>query len=599
MSTLKPVIYQLVVRYFGNTNLTNARDGTRDVNGCGTFADINDAALASLREMGVTHIWLTGVLRQATLTDYPELGLPADDPDVVKGIAGSFYAVRDYFDVCPDYARDPKNRLAEFDALIQRIHSAGMKALIDLVPNHVARGYASVVKPELSFGEGDNAGVFFDPQNHFFYLVNPPGQALKLTKPAYWNVPGKTFDGAFALEDGTPGHTPRATGNNAATSTPSLYDWYETVKLNYGFDFTTGERRYTPRPRTWDLIDQILAYWQARGVDGFRCDFAHYVPAEAWSFLIGRAKQRDPDAYILAEAYPWEGSGDPVTDMQQLVDAGFDAVYHDDSYNKLKRIYQGTGRQDDYSGAMVALSPERRRHSVEYVENHDERRVASSIVYNTGWGDSGFGDMRAGYLIAPLQYLYGPGPVLFYNGQETGEPGAGFEGYGGEDGRTTLFDYWTMPTFAQWVNDHRYDGGQLSTQQKRLRAFYADLLNFCQDPSIRGSGYWGLKYHNRPELFPDCPADLYSFARFADQSGRLAIVVGNFNRRDTVTGKIRIPQGLADLAKLPADVCTTLVLDCAGKQDRSIAELPREHLIERGFEVSIAPESASVYIIEV
>lgn len=598
MSTLKPVIYQLVVRCFGNTNVTNARNAPKDVNGCGTFGDINDAALAALRAMGVTHIWLTGVLRQATLTDYPELGLPADDPDVVKGIAGSFYAVRDYFDVCPDYAREPKNRLAEFDALVERIHAHGMKALIDLVPNHVARGYASVVKPELSFGHKDDTSVFFHPQNHFFYLVSPPGQKLKLSKPQHWDAPGMPCDGAFEPEDGAPGHTPKATGNNAATSTPSMFDWYETVKLNYGFDFTTGHAQYSPRPRTWDLIDQILAYWQARGVDGFRCDFAHYVPQEAWAYLVGRAKQRNANAYFLAEAYPWAGSGDPITDMQQLVDAGFDAVYHDDSYNKLKRIYQNTGGQDDYSGAMVALSPDRRKHSVEYIENHDERRVASPVVYHVGWGESGFGDMGAGYLLAPLQYLYGPGPVLFYNGQETGEPGAGFEGYGGEDGRTTVFDYWTMPTFAKWVNGHRYDGAKLSDDQKRLRSFYGALLHLCQDRSIRGIGYWGLKYHNRPENFRDCPGDLYSFARFEDHAGRVAIVVANFNRRDRITGRIRIPEGLAAQTSLPASAHVTLMLDRAGAQDRGIGVHSRQRLIEDGFEVALAPESASVYIIE-
>ena len=162
----KPVIYQLVVRYFGNTNTTNKVNGHIDVNGCGKFADVNAAALTSLKALGVTHIWLTGVLRQATLTSYDELGLPADNPNIVKGFAGSFYAVRDYFDVCPDNAVDPVQRLLEFEALVSRIHDAGMKAIIDLVPNHVARSYQSVVKPELSFGAHDDQSTFFAPGNH-------------------------------------------------------------------------------------------------------------------------------------------------------------------------------------------------------------------------------------------------------------------------------------------------------------------------------------------------------------------------------------------------------------------------------------------------
>lgn len=593
----KPIIYQLVVRYFGNTNTTNRRDGTLAVNGCGRFEDVNDAALASLRQLGVTHLWLTGCLRQATLTDYSSIGLPPDDPDVVKGIAGSFYAVRDYFDVCPDYARDPAERLAEFDAMISRVHRAGLKALIDLVPNHVARGYRSVVNPELNFGDGDDTNCFFHPGNHFFYLADPPGQRLVMRRPAYWNPEGFRFDGHFDGEDGSADRPPKATGNNCASASPGEYDWYETVKLNYGYDFVKCVGHYSPRPRTWDAINQVLAYWQGRGVDGFRCDFAHYVPAEAWSFLIGRARARDPQVFFCAEAYPWAGSGDPVTDMQQLVDAGFDAVYHDESYNRLKRVYQGHGSQDDYHHAVTSMSPVRRRHSLLYLENHDERRIASPVVRHVGPGESGFGSAEAGYLLAPLQFLHGPGPVLLLNGQEVGEPAEGFEGFGGDDGRTTLFDYWCMPEFAKWVNGHAYDGGGLSRAQRNLRAFYADLLALCQDDAVRGGGSWGLKHFNRPERFGDCPGDLFSFARFADKGGRLLVVVANFNLHSHTAGRIRIPRELTDTAGLPEEVGVGLVLDRAGAQDLVLVSMSRHALNEHGFVVTIPAQSAHVYVI--
>src|SRR6516164_49555 len=123
---MKPVIYQIVARYFGNTNTTNQQDGTIEANGCGKFADITEIALQALEDLGVTHVWLTGCLRQATLTGYPDVELPSDDPDVVKGRAGSLFAVRDYFDVCPDYARHPANRLDEFVSLVDRIHRVGL-----------------------------------------------------------------------------------------------------------------------------------------------------------------------------------------------------------------------------------------------------------------------------------------------------------------------------------------------------------------------------------------------------------------------------------------------------------------------------------------
>lgn len=594
-SPLKPVLYQLVVRTFGNTNTTNRTDGPIEVNGCGRFADVNEAALAAIRGLGATHVWLTGCLRQATLTDYPELGLPADPADVVKGRAGSFYAIRDYFDVCPDYAVDPSARLDEFDTLVDRAHAAGLRVLIDFVPNHVARGHRSVVRPDLQFGEGDDQSRFFDLSNHFFYLADPPGQSLRLRKPDHWNPDGVAFTGTYAPEDGGPGRTPRATGNNVASSNLSTTDWYETAKLNYGYNFVDQTGRYDPRPRTWDLMDAVLAYWQARGVDGFRCDFCHYVPAAAWSFLIGRARERVPGTYFVAEAYPFPGSGDPITEMDQLLDAGFDAVYHDASYDRLRMIYQCAGDQDHYDREMVAQPTERRARLVQYLENHDERRLASPIVFGVGPDDTGLGSAEAGYQLAPLQYLYGPGPVLFHNGQEVGEPGAGREGYGGEDGRTTLFDYWSMPEFARWVNGHAYDGGGLDPWQRDLRRYYADLLALCQDPAVRADGYWGLKYFNRPDRFADCPADLYSFARFEPGSGRLLVVVANFRGGAAAEGRIRIPEELADAAGLGDELTVTLRLDRTGARADRVVGCSRPALASEGFPAAIPDQTSHVF----
>ena len=205
--------------------------------------------------------------------------------------------------------------------------------LLDFVPNHVARGYHSVVHPDLDFGSGDDKTTFFDRDNHFFYLVTPPGQKLTLARPMHWNPSGVVFDGQFAAKDGSPGRPPRATGNNVTSARPGVYDWYETVKLNYGYNFVDRTGHYEPRPRTWEVMDQILAFWQAQGIAGFRCDFAHYVPGAAWTYLIRQARQRDAGDFF-AEAYPFPNSGDPITDRQQLIDAGFDAVYHDGSYDR-------------------------------------------------------------------------------------------------------------------------------------------------------------------------------------------------------------------------------------------------------------------------
>jgi hypothetical protein len=282
--------------------------------------------------------------------------------------------------------------------------------------------------------------------------------------------------------------------------------------------------------------------------------------------------------------------------MHQLIDVGFDAVYHDPAYDLLKAIYQGKASQDDYYHEM-ASPPIARKHVVEYLENHDERRVASPIALNEGPDNSGFGSAEAGYHLAPLQYLSGSGPTLLLNGQEVGEPGAQAEGYQLADGRTTIFDYWAMPEFAKWVNGGRYDGGGLSKAQLALRQFYAALLGLCQDPSVLGDGYWGLKYFNRPERFADCPADLYSFARFQSGSRRALVVVANFRPGAAVQGWIRIPQELVAAAGFTGDVSVQLRLDRKGRRDACVATVNAGRLTIDGFPVSLSNQSAYVYAI--
>jgi glycosidase len=590
---MKPIIYQLVVRYFGNTNIANQINGSITTNGCGKFNDINTTALSALKNLGVTHLWLTGVLRQATLTDYSLAGMPADDPDIVKGLAGSFYAVRDYFDVCPDYTTTPQNRMQEFESLLQRIHDVGLQVLIDLVPNHVSRGYNSTTNPANTFGHSDDFTQFFSSRNNFFYLIDPPNQALQLKKPASWNPSGITFDGRFGLEDGSLGHPAKATGNNVTSPSPSENDWYETIKLNYGFNFATQVSTYTPQPQTWADIDSILAYWQAKGVDGFRCDFAHYVPKEAWTFLITNARQRRP-AYFVAEAYPYANSGDPIQNQQELIDSGFDAVYHYQAYNALKGIYTD-GLLGAFDQELVSQTTTMRGHFVSYIENHDERRVASPIVRNQGPGASGFGSMDAGYQLAPLQFLYASGPALLFNGQEVGEPGAGVAGFSGDDGRTTIYDYWAMPEFAKWVNGLLYDGAGLNSSQTALRKFYSNLNQVCQNPAVAGDGFWGLLYFNNPGRFGDCPGGLYSYARFQSGSGVALLVAANLQPSSNIQGQLRVPPELSAAVKLAQSVDVRMILGRSGAVNTLVGTFTVDALASAGFAISIENQAAQVY----
>ncbi len=570
-------IYQLLPRVFGNTNETRKPNGTIAENGSGKFSDINDAAIASLKQLGITHVWLTGVLQQATSTDYSAIGEPADDPDLLKGLAGSPYAIRDYFDLCPDYADHPAERLAEFKALIARLHSAGLLAIIDFVPNHVARSHQSSVMPDLSFGAKDDRAKFFDAQNNFFWLQHDtPGGGPPLRLPTVENgrfisptcaVLGKG-DGLFDGER----DCGRVTGNNVANWSPTTNDWYETVKLNYGFDFTTGRRAYphgeqrdSAIPDTWIKMDRILAYWQEQGVDGFRCDMAHMVPPEFWAWAIARARVRQPEVFFAGEAYDNDPAkvpgGDPLLAalndhkgnvMFDLLAAGFNAVYDDPSYKKLKSIYDGGGWANDLDHVLGADFIF--QNSLRYAENHDEVRLAGKGQ----WGGVG---AEVGRPVAGILYGLSCGPALLYSGQEVGEPADGVEGFGGDDARTTIFDYWSMPELAKWVNGHRYDGGRLSPPQRDLRSFYAKLITLTGQPAFRDGEFFALNpSNNGNDRFGRLAGEtasghwLYAYLRSDASTGQHFLVVANLHRSETLRDvEIRLPQDAIGLLGIPRD----------------------------------------------
>ena len=536
-------IYQLLPRLFGNTNETRKPNGTMSENGVGKFADIDERALAALRdELGTTHLWLTGVLAQATSADYPAIGKPADDPVLLKGLAGSPYAIKDYGDVCADYALDPEKRMSEFQLLIARAHAASLKVLIDFVPNHVARSHSSSV---VAFGEKDDRTRFFSPINNFFWLQNDsPGGGPPLRLPP----------GPFAPER----ETARVTGNNAATWTPSRNDWYETVKLNYGFDFTTGRRAYDPIPDTWHKMDAVLAHWQSIGVDGFRCDMSHMVPPEFWRWAVARARERQRGVMFIGEAY----NNDPMkvesaeggkNVMLELLDAGFDAVYDDPSYKVLKRIYDGPAWANDLDAVH---GEERLFHgSLRYAENHDEVRIAS----RGNWGSHG---ANVGVAVSAILWGMSRGPALIYCGQEVGEPARDSEGFGGDDGRTSIFDYWSMPEFTKWVNGRKFDGGRLSPEQRTLRTTYGKLLKIYGEPAFRDGSFQplnGANVHN--EYYGRLPGEqasghwLYSFVRRDANSGQQFIVAVNLHpseplrnvRISTHTDRVKIVDRFGDI----------------------------------------------------
>lgn len=538
----RPVIYQLMVRTFGNPNETRRPNGTLAENGCGRFVDLDATALAAIRHMGFTHVWLTGVLEQASGTAYP--GRPADDPDILKGLAGSPYAIKDYFDVCPDYAVDPARRLEEFKELLDRCQQHRLKVIIDFVPNHVARSYGSDVRPESSFGAGDDPSVFFARDNHFYYLRAADaggGPPLKLPMRGQPGCDGR-FDPERAIG--------RVTGNNVISWAPTAGDWYETVKLNYGHDFTTGrDTSALPGPlaspvevpKTWRTMDEILAYWQQLGVEGFRVDMAHLVPMPFWRWLVRRARARQSGVFFCAEAYdndPAKLSDGNVLD--ELLEAGFDAVYDDPVYDVLEGIYDSGKWANDLD--PLTFTGRRFHQSLRYAENHDEVRLANPQV----WGGVG---MQVGRPVSAVLFAMGRGPLMIYHGQEVGEAALESAGYGGGNSRTSIFDYVSMPEFCKWFNGGRCDGGRLSAAQAELRGWYIRLLGWLREPAFTQGEFHGLNHANRDHpgfgrLAGESVSGhwLYAFLRHDPGSGQSFLVVANFHPTSALCGvTVRIP----------------------------------------------------------
>lgn len=507
----KLVIYQLLPRYFSNANTTNKLHGSKEENGVGKFNDINEKALQELKKLGVSHVWFTGIIEHATMTDYQAFGVKTDDPDVVKGKAGSPYAIKDYYDVDPDLAVDVKNRMAEFEQLLKRTHQTGLKVLIDFIPNHVARTYQSDAKPNgvVDFGEQDDKTVSYSPKNDFYYL---PGKTFVV--PEGVNPGGSAFN--HLLKDGKFDENPaKVTGNNIFNEKPGIDDWYETIKLNYGRDLQNGKEFLNPIPPVWLKMRDILQFWVNKDVDGFRCDVAEFVPVEFWAWVIPELKRSKPSLIFMAESY------NPQLYTQYVQQGKFDYLYDKVGlYDVLKKLIKNEpgANVKEISAVLNSQGPELWPHMLRFLENHDEERIASK----------GFAqDAKLAIPAMVLTSTLAKGPTMIYFGQEVGEQGAGVEGFGGDDNRTTLFDYWGLPQHQQWLNGGKFDGGSLSSEQKKLRAFYSKLLNLSTSNKAIASGQF-LELLNLPGL----NEKQYAYIRYTGQ--HRVLVVANFDRSKAI-----------------------------------------------------------------
>jgi glycosidase len=518
----KIAVYQMMTRLFGNKSTANKTYGTLEENGVGKFNDVTSQALSAIKQLGITHVWYTGVIEHAVLTDYSQHGIPLDDADIVKGRAGSPYAIKDYYDVNPDLASDVPNRMKEFDALIERTHKLGLKVLIDFVPNHVARAYKSDAKPPgtRDLGEDDDKSFAFKPDNNFYYL---PGQSFQVPGGyrSLGNNPFPTKDGKF---EETPA---KVTGNDQFTASPGVNEWFETVKLNYGVDIQNGRQtHFDPTPDTWNKMRDILKYWAEKHVDGFRCDMAEMVPVEFWNWVIPQIKEVNPDIIFIAEIYNPD-------QYRNYIDKGrFDYLYDKVLlYDTLRMMLNGERSTRDIAAIQKRLEGVN-QNMLHFLENHDEQRLASRFFA---------GDMWKGLPAMVISATIDQGPVMIYFGQEVGEPGLGSEGFQGDDGRTTIFDYWGVPEHQKWMNGGKFDGGLLSPEQKQLRQFYGDLIGLSmKSPAITQGAYVDITEFNISRSnFDD---KVHAFIRYFDKER--FIIVNSFNDQPR-TIKVTIPEQTA------------------------------------------------------
>ncbi|MEM9001032.1 MAG: alpha-amylase family glycosyl hydrolase [Bacteroidota bacterium] len=540
MKKKKTVVYQVFTRLFGNTDSTNTPWGTIEENGVGKFADFTDRALSEIRDLGVTHIWYTGVPHHAVIHDYTTYGISNDDPDVVKGRAGSPYAVKDYYNVNPDLAVHPENRLEEFRALIDRTHRHGMKVLIDIVPNHVARKYEGLTNPEgvEDFGTHDDTTVEYHRDNNFYYIPDT------LFKVPEWQEGYLPLGGdVHQLSDGKFTENPaKWTGNGSRMSQPNFHDWYETVKINYGIrpdgtkDFEELPERYAQMdhqahfefwknkdlPNSWLKFRDIALYWLDLGVDGFRFDMAELVPVEFWSFMNSSIKMKNPDAFLLAEVY------NPSLYRDYIHKGKMDYLYDKvELYDSIKHIMKGYGWTDHIPVVQEGLH-DIEHHMLHFLENHDEQRIASPDFV---------GDATIAKPAMVVSATISTSPTMIYFGQEVGEPGAENAGFGSPT-RTSIFDYIGVPHHQRWVNHKQFDGGQLSGPERQLRDFYKRLLNFTIKSDALMGDYQEIHFYNK-ENTEHYNHRVLSYVRWSEEE-RL-IVVANFDAKDHFGFELKVP----------------------------------------------------------
>lgn len=514
----KVIIYQMIPRLWGNIGEKNIKNGTLKDNGCGKFSSIDTISLEYLRSLGVSHVWYTGIIRHATAEDSD--GCTPSSADWVKGRAGSPYSITDYYDVNPYLADEPENRMEEFHKLVERTHAAGLKVIIDFVPNHVARDYGRFAAAHpaptgmAALGESDDKSVHWKDSNDFFYYPGIP-LALPIQNQTYMEMP--------AMASG-----------NSYTSSPGVNDWYDTIKLNYCDSHT----------ETWEKMYDIVNFWAGQGVDGFRCDMVELVPQAFFKWLISRIKKDRPDLLFVAEVYQ------KTLYSKYIREIGFDLLYDKSGiYDTLRAIVEKNAKDsgvpvEDWQSAkritwnwqsLGDLQP----YMLNFLENHDEQRFASDF----------FGcDARNSYAALYTALYMNNAPFMLYAGEEVGERGMDNEGFSGRDGRTSIFDWWAPSSLTRLYKYIHGEKKALTPEEETMLDTYRKALKFAaEDNAVSKGTFYDLCYCNYASdgFNPD-----RHFAFLRDFEDETLLIVCNFSKNDADM-KISIPEHAFNWMKMP------------------------------------------------
>lgn len=514
------IIYQMFPRIFSNTTENPIPWGTLEQNGSGKLNDLSPEVIRSIKNLGANCIWLTGVIEHATKTDFTAFGIEKDNPNVVKGEAGSPYAIKDYYDVDPAIAESVPDRMKEFENCVRRIHDEQMKVIIDFVPNHTARRYHSDVAPAgvKDFGSDDDITMAFSPSNNYYY------------------IPFQQFSPNFPLD--SEGDIPyvefpsKATGNDCFNAFCNVNDWYETVKLNYGHDYGDWSDHFYPVPDTWMKMLAILRHWASKGIDGFRCDMCFMVPLPFWNWAIPQVKKDYPHILFISEIYDVAqyrsfldyGHFDYLYDKVNLYDTLVDIEIHNHSAARLTGAWQTV---DGIGGRML-----------NFLENHDEVR----------FGSKAYAGNPANVLPSlVVSSMMSKGPFMIYYGQELGESGRDNEGFAGDNNRSTIFDYWSYDTMRRWFNSGSPSEEKLTAHERWLRNIYRKTLTMCNaEPALREGDFFDLMYVNlqHPGFNPHRQ---FAFIRYTKDS--VLLIITNFDNKAAEVNVVipRLAYEMADI----------------------------------------------------